>query len=156
MSFPCWVAQGLRMALMQASLAAICVNCLHKLRDSGIVRAIGSAEHHTDVLANPNLISQAVLRTGLDVQTSFEIVSIDIAEIDVGENVGAQLQANQAAADLRVAQAKAEERRAAAVATEQEMKALVEENRAKVILAEAQIPLAISEAFRNGRLGVSR
>jgi uncharacterized protein YqfA (UPF0365 family) len=120
----------------------------------GIVRAIGSAEHHTDVLANPNLISQAVLKTGLDVQTAFEIVSIDIAEIDVGENIGAQLQANQAAADLRVAQAKAEERRAAAVAKEQEMKALVEENRAKVILAEAQIPLAISEAFRSGRLGV--
>ncbi len=120
----------------------------------GIVRAIGTADHHTDVLANPNLISQSVLKAGLDSQTAFEIVSIDIAEIDVGENVGAQLQANQAGADLRVAQAKAEERRAAAVATEQEMKARVEENRALMILAEAQIPQAIAEAFRGGRLGV--
>ncbi len=120
----------------------------------GIVQAIGSAEHHTDVLANPSMISQAVLRNSLDAQTSFEIVSIDIAEIDVGVNVGAELQANQASADLRVAQAQAEKRRAAAVAREQEMKALVEENRAKVVLAEAEIPLAIAHAFRDGHLGI--
>ncbi len=120
----------------------------------GIVKAIGSAEHHTDVLANPNVISQQVLKSSLDAQTAFEIVSVDVAEIDVGENIGANLQANQAAADLRVAQAKAEERRAAAVAREQEMKALVEESRAKVVLAEAEIPLAISTAFKEGHLGV--
>jgi len=120
----------------------------------GIVKAIGSAEHHTDVLANPNLISQAVLKNSLDSQTAFEIVSIDVAEIDVGDNIGANLQANQAAADLRVAQAQAEKRRALAVAQEQEMRAKVEENRAHVIEAEAQIPLAISQAFREGRLGV--
>ena len=120
----------------------------------GIVRAIGTAEHHTEVLANPNLISHSVLKNSLDSQTAFEIVSIDVAEIDVGENIGALLQANQAAADLRVAQAHAETRRAAAVALEQEMKAKVEENRAKVILAEAEIPLAISAAFRSGNLGV--
>jgi uncharacterized protein YqfA (UPF0365 family) len=120
----------------------------------GIVKAIGSAEHHTDVLANPNMISQAVLRNSLDSQTAFEIVSIDVAEIDVGNNIGAELQANQAAADLRVAQAHAEKRRAAAVALEQEMKAAVEENRSKVMLAEAEVPLAIAYAFREGRLGV--
>ncbi len=104
----------------------------------GIVKAIGGAEHHTDVLANPNLISQAVLNNSLDAQTAFEIVSIDVAEIDVGANVGAELQANQAAADLRVAQAHAEKRRAAAVALEQEMKAGVEERQAKVMLAECE------------------
>src|SRR5438128_5494431 len=120
----------------------------------GIVKAIGSAEHHTDVLANPNLISQAVLKNSLDSQTAFEIVSIDVAEIDVGDNIGANLQANQAAADLRVAQAQAEKRRALAVALEQEMRAKVDENRAHVIEAEAQIPLAMSQAFRDGRLGV--
>jgi uncharacterized protein YqfA (UPF0365 family) len=120
----------------------------------GIVKAIGSAEHHTDVLANPNLISQAVLRNSLDSQTAFEIVSIDVAEIDVGQNIGANLQADQAAADLRVAQANAEKRRALAVALEQEMRAKVEENRAAVVLAEAEVPRAISEAFRTGRLGV--
>src|SRR5262245_5208438 len=120
----------------------------------GIVKAIGGAEHHTDVLANPNLISQAVLKNSLDSQTAFEIVSIDVAEIDVGENIGAILQANQAKADLQVAQAQAEKRRAAAVAQEQEMKARVEENRARVVEAEAQVPLAISEAFRTGRIGV--
>src|SRR5436853_1876259 len=120
----------------------------------GIVKAIGSAEHHTDVLANPNQISQAVLRNSLDSQTAFEIVSIDVAEIDVGANIGANLQADQAAADLRVAQANAEKRRALAVALEQEMRAKVEENRAQVVLAEAEVPRAISEAFRNGRLGV--
>ena len=120
----------------------------------GIVKAIGSAEHHTEVLANPNLISQAVLKNSLDSQTAFEIVSIDVADVDVGENIGAKLQADQAAADLRVAQARAERRRAAAVAREQKMRALVEENRAKVVLAEAEIPLAISQAFRGGQLGV--
>jgi uncharacterized protein YqfA (UPF0365 family) len=120
----------------------------------GIVKAIGSAEQHTDVLANPNLISQAVLKNSLDSQTAFEIVSIDVAEIDVGANIGANLQADQAAADLRVAQARAERRRADAVAREQEMRALVEENRAKVVLSEAEVPLAISQAFRDGRLGV--
>jgi uncharacterized protein YqfA (UPF0365 family) len=120
----------------------------------GIVKAIGGAEHHTDVLANPNSISQAVLRNSLDSQTAFEIVSIDVAEIDVGANIGANLQADQAAADLRVAQARAERTRAEAVAREQEMRALVEENRAKVVLAEAEIPMAISQAFREGKLGV--
>jgi len=120
----------------------------------GIVKAIGSAEHHTDVLANPNLISQAVLRNSLDSQTAFEIVSIDVAEIDVGANVGANLQADQAAADLRVAQAHAEKRRALAVALEQEMRAKVEENRAALVLAEAEVPRAISQALRDGKMGV--
>jgi uncharacterized protein YqfA (UPF0365 family) len=119
----------------------------------GIVSAIGGAEHHTEILANPNLISQAVLKNSLDSQTAFEIVSIDVAEVDVGTNVGAELQANQAAADLRVAQARAEQRRADAVAREQEMKALVEENRAKVVLAEAEVPLAVSSALREGKFG---
>ena len=120
----------------------------------GIVKAIGSAEHHTDVLANPLLISQAVLKNSLDSQTAFEIVSIDVAEIDVGANIGANLQADQASADLRVAQARAERKRAEAVARAQEMTALVEENRAKVVLAEAEIPLAIAQAFKDGRLGI--
>jgi uncharacterized protein YqfA (UPF0365 family) len=120
----------------------------------GIVKAIGSAEHHTDVLANPNLISQAVLKNSLDSQTAFEIVSIDVAEIDVGANIGANLQADQAGADLRVAQARAEKKRAEAVAQEQENRALVEANRAKVVLSEAEIPLAIAQAFREGKLGV--
>jgi uncharacterized protein YqfA (UPF0365 family) len=120
----------------------------------GIVKAIGSAEHHADVLANPNMISHAVLKNSLDAQTAFEIVSIDVAEIDVGQNIGANLQADQAAADLRVAQANAEKRRALAVALEQEMRAAVEENRAKLVQAEAEVPLAISYAFREGRLGI--
>ena len=120
----------------------------------GIVKAIGGAEHHTDVLANPNSISQAVLKNSLDSQTAFEIVSIDVAEIDVGANIGANLQADQAGADLRVAQARAERTRAEAVAQEQVMRALVEENRAKVVLAEAEIPLAMAQAFRDGNLGV--
>src|SRR5262249_29311585 len=111
-------------------------------------------EHHTDVLSNPNLISQAVLKNSLDSQTAFEIVSINVAEIDVGQNIGAELQANQAGADLRVAQARAERQRAEAVAREQEMRAKVEENRAKVVEAEAQVPLAIAEAFRTGRIGI--
>src|SRR5438128_11033227 len=120
----------------------------------GIVKAIGSAEHHTDILANPNLISQAVLKNSLDSQTAFEIVSIDVAEVDVGANIGANLQADQAGADLRVAQARAERTRAEAVAQEQVMRAKVEENRAKVVLSEAEIPLAIAQAFREGKLGV--
>src|SRR6516164_4375175 len=120
----------------------------------GIVKAIGGAEHHTDVLANPNMISQAVLLIFLEPQTAYEIVSIDVAEIDVGDNIGAKLQMNQAAADLNVAQANAEKRRALAVALEQEMRAKVEDNRAQVVLAEAEVPRAISQAFRTGRLGV--
>ncbi len=120
----------------------------------GIVAAIGAAENHTDILANPHRISEAVLKKGLDSQTAFEIVSIDIAELDVGDNVGARLAAKKASSDLSVAQAQAEVRRAAAVAREQEMKALVEENRAKVVLAEAEVPLAMAQAFRDGNLGV--
>jgi uncharacterized protein YqfA (UPF0365 family) len=120
----------------------------------GIVSTIGSADSHKEVLENPDRISKTVLNKGLDAGTAFEILSIDIADIDVGENVGAKLQADQAEADLRVAQANAEQRRALAVAREQEMRALVEENRAKVVLAEAEIPLAMAEAFRQGHLGV--
>jgi uncharacterized protein YqfA (UPF0365 family) len=120
----------------------------------GIVEAIGTAQTYQEVLANPNLISRTVLKKSLDSQTAFEIVSIDVVEIFVGDNVGAKLRADQAAADLRVAQANAEQRRAAAVALEQEMRAKVEENRAKVVEAEAQVPLAISHAFREGKLGV--
>lgn len=118
----------------------------------GIVSAIGSCQSHKDVLANPMLIAKAVLDKSLDSQTAFEIVSIDIADIDVGDNVGARLQADQAEADVRVARAKAEERRARAVAQEQEMKALTAENRAKVVLAEAEVPLAMAEAYKMGRL----
>lgn len=120
----------------------------------GIVKAIGSAHDHKEVLANPGMISQTVLHSGLDAQTAFEIVSIDIANLEPGENIGAKLAGDQAAADLRVAQAEAEKRRAAAVAREQEMRALVEENRAKVVEAEAQVPQALSEAFRSGHMGV--
>src|SRR5579885_2857706 len=120
----------------------------------GIVKAIGSAHDHKEVLANPGMISQTVLHSGLDAQTAFEIVSIDIANLEPGENIGAKLAADQAAADLRVAQAEAEKRRAAAVAKEQEMSAMVEENRAKVVEAEAKVPMAIAEAFKTGRLGV--
>ncbi|GAB4328987.1 MAG: flotillin-like protein FloA [Calditrichia bacterium] len=120
----------------------------------GIVSAIGSSNTYKDVLENPDLISKAVLAKGLDSGTAFEILSIDIADVDVGKNIGAQLQADQAEADLKVAQAKAETRRAMAVAQEQEMKAKAQEMRAKVIEAEAEVPKAISEAFRNGKLGV--
>lgn len=118
----------------------------------GIVSAIGSCETHKQVLANPMLIARAVLNKGLDSQTAYAIVSIDIADIDVGANVGARLQADQAEADMRIARAKAEERRAAAVAVEQEMQALTQENRAQVTLAEAEIPKAMAEAFQSGRL----
>lgn len=120
----------------------------------GIVSTIGSAETHKKVLESPDLISKQVLQKGLDAGTAFEILSIDIADVDVGENIGAKLQADQAEADKRVAQAEAEKKRCMAVAREQEMKALVEENRAKVVLAEAEIPKAISQAFRDGHLGV--
>lgn len=120
----------------------------------GIVSAIGSCDNHKEVLSNPMLIARAVLNKGLDSQTAFEIVSIDIADIDVGENVGARLQADQAEADMRVGRAKAEERRAMAVAEEQEMQALTVENRAHVVLAEAEVPTAISEAFLAGTMRV--
>jgi uncharacterized protein YqfA (UPF0365 family) len=118
----------------------------------GIVSAIGSCDSHKQVLANPMLIARAVLDKSLDSQTAFEIVSIDIADIDVGDNIGARLQADQAEADVRVARARAEERRTRAVASEQEMKALTAENRAKVVLAEAEVPLAVADAYRMGRL----
>ena len=120
----------------------------------GIVTTIGSAHDHRSVLENPDTISKTVLKKGLDAGTAFEILSIDIADIDVGENIGAKLQTEQASADLKVAQAKAEERRALAVALEQEMKAKAQEARAKVIEAEAQIPLAMAESFRSGNLGI--
>ncbi len=120
----------------------------------GIVSSIGSAHSHKEVLENPDFISRTVLEKGLDAGTAFEILSIDIADIDIGKNIGAGLQIDQAEADKNIAQAKAEERRAMAVALEQEMRAKAQEARAKVIEAEAQIPLAISEAFRNGNLGI--
>jgi uncharacterized protein YqfA (UPF0365 family) len=120
----------------------------------GIVSTIGSAESHKKVLENPDMISKTVLAKGLDAGTAFEILSIDIADVDVGKNIGAELQTDQAEADKRIAQAKAEERRALAVAMEQEYKAEAQNMRAKVIAAEAEIPLAIAEAFRKGNLGV--
>ena len=122
----------------------------------GIVSAIGSAASHKDVLENPDHISRKVLDSGLDAQTGFEIVSIDIADIDVGQNIGARLQADQAEADTRVARARAEQRRAEAVALGQEMKARVAENRAKLVLAQAALPQAMGVAFRNGKLHVRR
>jgi uncharacterized protein YqfA (UPF0365 family) len=118
----------------------------------GIITSIGSADTHLEVLENPDRISRAVLGRGLDAHTAFEIVSIDIADIDVGENIGARLQADQAEADTRVARAEAEQRRAEAVATEQEMKAKVAENRARLVLAEAEVPQAMAEAFRQGSI----
>lgn len=120
----------------------------------GIVTTIGSAESYKDVLQNPDQISRRVLEKGLDAGTAFEILSIDIADVDVGENIGAKLQADQAEADKRRFQAIAEQRRAAAQAREQEMSALVVENRAKVVLQEAEIPKAIADAFRAGNLGI--
>ena len=120
----------------------------------GIVSTIGSSNGHKDVLENPDLISKTVLNKGLDSGTAFEILSIDIADVDVGKNIGAQLQTDQAEADKRIAQAKAEERRAMAVAQEQEMIARVQEMKAKVVEAEAQVPLALSEALKSGKLGV--
>ncbi len=120
----------------------------------GIVSAIGSAEDHKVVLENPDMISKAVLAKRLDAQTAFEIVSIDIADIDVGENIGARLQADRAEADMRVARARAESRRAAAVAAEQEMVANVEKSRAKLVEAEAEVPKAMAEAFSSGSLTI--
>lgn len=120
----------------------------------GIVSTIGSADSHKSVLENPDKISKTVLEKGLDAGTAFEILSIDIADVDVGKNIGAELQTDQAEADMRVAQAVAEKRRAMAVATEQENKARVEEMRARVVEAEAQVPLAMAEAFRAGNLGI--
>lgn len=120
----------------------------------GIVTSIGSAASHKQVLENPDKISKLVLQRGLDAGTAFEILSIDIADVDVGANIGAKLQTDQASADLKVAEAKAEERRAMAVAEEQEMVAKAQEARAKVIEAEAEIPKAIAESFRSGNLGI--
>lgn len=120
----------------------------------GIVSSIGSSESHKTVLENPDSISKLVLKKGLDAGTAFEILSIDIADIDIGKNIGAQLQMDQAEADKNIAQAKAEERRAMAVALEQEMKAKTQEQRAKVIEAEAEVPKAMAEAFRSGNLGI--
>ncbi len=122
----------------------------------GIITAIGSAENHEEVLENPDLISRAVLARGLDAHTAFEIVSIDIADIDVGENIGARLQADQAEADMRVARARAEMRRAMAMAEEQEMRAEVAAKRAELLLAEAEVPKAMAEAFLQGKLYASQ
>lgn len=120
----------------------------------GVVTTVGSASAHKEVLENPDKISKTVLDKGLDSGTAFEILSIDIADVDVGRNIGAQLQTDQAEADKKIAQAKAEERRAMAIAQEQEMKATVVQMRAKVVEAESEVPLAIAEAFRTGKLGV--
>ena len=120
----------------------------------GIVTTIGSANSHKEVLENPDRISKTVLEKGLDAGTAFEILSVDIADVDVGKNIGAQLQIDQAEADKKIAQAKAEERRAMAVAAEQENRALVEAMRAKLVEAQAQVPLALAEALRKGHLGV--
>jgi len=120
----------------------------------GIVSSIGSAKNHKEVLENPNMISKKVLASGLDAGTAFEILSIDIADVDVGHNIGAILETDRAEADKKIAQAKAEERRAMAAAAEQEMKARVVEMQAKVVEAEAQIPLAMADALKNGRMGV--
>ncbi len=120
----------------------------------GIVSTIGSSKHHTKVLENPDSISQTVLSKGLDSGTAFEILSIDIADVDIGKNIGADLQTEQALADKNIAQAKAEERRAMAVATEQEMKARVQEMRSKVVESEAEVPLAMAEALKSGNIGV--
>lgn len=122
----------------------------------GIITSIGSAETHLEVMEHPDKISKAVLERGLDAQTAFEIVSIDIAHIEVGQNIGARLQADQAEANMRVARANAEERRALALAREQQMKAEVARNRALVVLAEAEVPLAMASAFRNGHLEGTR
>jgi uncharacterized protein YqfA (UPF0365 family) len=120
----------------------------------GIVTTIGSSDSHKNVLENPDLISKRVLEKGLDAGTAYEILSIDIADVDVGKNIGAELETDRAEADKKIAQAKAEERRAMAFAAEQEMKARVEEMRAKVVEAEAEVPLAMAEAFREGNLGI--
>jgi uncharacterized protein YqfA (UPF0365 family) len=118
----------------------------------GIITSIGSSSTHSEVLENPDRVSRAVLDRGLDSQTAFEIVSIDIADIDVGDNIGARLQADQAEADTRVARAKAEQRRAEAIAVEQENKAQVAQNRVQLVLAESEVPRAMADAFRRGNL----
>lgn len=120
----------------------------------GIVTTVGSSETHKEVLENPDMISKTVLAKGLDSGTAYEILSIDIADVDVGRNIGAQLQMDQAEADKRIAQANAEERRAMAIAQEQENRARTQEMRAKVVEAEAEVPRAMAEAFRQGRLGI--
>jgi len=120
----------------------------------GIVTTIGSAVTHKDVLENPDMISKTVLTKGLDAGTAYEILSIDIADVDVGKNIGAELETDRAEADKKIAQAKAEEKRAMAFAQEQEMKARVQEMRAKVVEAEAEVPLAMADAFRKGNLGI--
>jgi len=120
----------------------------------GIVTTIGSAKTHKEVLENPDTISKTVLKKGLDSGTAYEILSIDIADVDVGKNIGAELETDRAEADKKIAQAKAEEKRAMAFAQEQEMKARVQEMRAKVVEAEAQVPLAMAEAFRSGNMGI--
>jgi uncharacterized protein YqfA (UPF0365 family) len=120
-----------------------------------IISSIGSANDHFQVLENPDMITRVVLSRGLDAQTAFEIVSIDIADIDVGENIGARLQTDQAEADMRVARAQAERRRAEAIAEEQQMKAKVTENRSALVLAEAEVPIAMAEAFRQGHIGAN-
>ena len=120
----------------------------------GIVTTIGSAQSHKDVLENPDQISKVVLDKGLDAGTAFEILSVDIADVDVGKNIGAQLQIDQAEADKKIAQAQAEKRRAMAVAAEQEMRAKVQEMRAKLVEAKAAVPLAMAEALKAGRMGV--
>ncbi len=120
-----------------------------------IISSIGSSDSHQKVLENPDLISRTVLRRGLDAQTAFQIVSIDIADIDVGDNIGARLRADQAEADVRVARAQAEGRRAEAIAFEQENRAKVVENRANLVLAEAEVPRAMANAFRQGNLGAT-
>jgi uncharacterized protein YqfA (UPF0365 family) len=119
----------------------------------GIITSIGSSASHLEVMENPNRISKAVLDKGLDAHTAFEIVSIDIADIEIGANIGARLQADQAEADTRVARARAEERRAIAIAREQEMKARTAENRARVVMAESEVPMAMADSFRAGRFG---
>ena len=121
-----------------------------------IISSIGSATGHAAILENPDMITKAVLERGLDSQTAFEIVSIDIADVDVGENIGSRLQADQAEADTRVARAQAEQRRAEAIAVEQEMKAAVVANQAKLVLAEAQVPLAMATAFQTGQIGFAK
>ena len=120
----------------------------------GIVTTVGSSERHTDVLENPDHISRTVLEKGLDAGTAFEILSIDIADVDVGRNIGAELQTDQAEADKRIAQARAEERRAMAVAKEQEMRAQTQEMQAEVVRAQAEVPIAFAEALKSGKLGV--
>lgn len=121
----------------------------------GIITAIGSSESHKLVLSSPELITKAVLDRGLDAHTAFEIVSIDIADIDIGQNIGARLQADQAEADTRVARARAERRRTEAIAAEQEKKAMVAENRSRLVLAESEVPMAMAEAFRQGHISTS-